>query len=50
MSGVVIIGGSQAGVSLAANLREKGFAAPVTIIEAGPHLPYQRPPLSKDFL
>ena len=52
MSGapVVIVGAGHAGVQLAASLREEGFDGPVTLLSAEPHLPYQRPPLSKAFL
>jgi 3-phenylpropionate/trans-cinnamate dioxygenase ferredoxin reductase subunit len=31
-------------------LRELGDSAPITLIGAEPHPPYQRPPLSKEFL
>ena len=48
--GTLIIGASQAGVQLAVTLRELGDTAPVTLVGAEPHLPYQRPPLSKEFL
>jgi 3-phenylpropionate/trans-cinnamate dioxygenase ferredoxin reductase subunit len=48
--GVLIIGASQAGVQLAASLRERGWTAPITLVGAEPHLPYHRPPLSKKAL
>ncbi|HLJ63277.1 MAG TPA: FAD-dependent oxidoreductase, partial [Stellaceae bacterium] len=47
---LVILGGGQAGYQLAASAREGGFAGKVTIIGEEPALPYQRPPLSKDYL
>lgn len=47
---VVIIGGGQAGLQAAASLREGGYAGPVTIVAEEPGQPYQRPPLSKDYL
>jgi 3-phenylpropionate/trans-cinnamate dioxygenase ferredoxin reductase component len=47
---VVIVGAGHAGVQVAASLREEGFEGPVTLLSAEPHLPYQRPPLSKAFL
>jgi 3-phenylpropionate/trans-cinnamate dioxygenase ferredoxin reductase component len=47
---VVIVGAGHAGVQLAASLREEHFAGPITLVSAEPHLPYQRPPLSKAFL
>jgi 3-phenylpropionate/trans-cinnamate dioxygenase ferredoxin reductase subunit len=48
--GVVIVGASQAGAQLAASLREFGVTRPITLVGGEPHLPYQRPPLSKAFL
>lgn len=48
--GLVIIGGSHAGVQIAAKVRELGFLEPITIVGDEPALPYQRPPLSKAFL
>ena len=50
MSGTVIVGASQAGVQLAVSLRELGYTAPITLVGAEPYPPYQRPPLSKEFL
>lgn len=49
-NGILIVGASQAGVQLASSLRELGYAAPITIVGAERHAPYQRPPLSKGFL
>lgn len=48
--GVLIVGASQAGAQLATSLREFGATCPITLVGAEPHLPYQRPPLSKAFL
>ena len=48
--GVVVVGAGQAGFQAAASLREAGFAGPLTIVGDEPHLPYQRPPLSKAYL
>jgi 3-phenylpropionate/trans-cinnamate dioxygenase ferredoxin reductase component len=48
--GVVIVGASHAGFQLAASLRQHGFAGAVRLIGDEPVLPYQRPPLSKDYL
>jgi len=48
-AGTVIIGTGQAGFQTAASLREEGYDAPVTLIGEEPHIPYQRPPLSKGF-
>ena len=50
MSHIVVIGAGQAGSSLVARLRKDGFAEDITLIGAEPHLPYQRPPLSKAYL
>ncbi len=47
---VVIVGAGQASLSCAAKLRALGFAGPITLIGDEPHLPYQRPPLSKKYL
>ncbi|MGO8833208.1 MAG: NAD(P)/FAD-dependent oxidoreductase [Roseiarcus sp.] len=47
---VVIVGAGHAGVQLAASLREEGFDGAIVLLSADPHLPYQRPPLSKAFL
>ncbi len=50
MSHFVVIGAGQAGASLVARLRKDGFVGDITLIGAEPHLPYQRPPLSKAYL
>ena len=49
-SGTLIIGGGQAGLSCAAELRRRGHAGPVTILAGESVAPYQRPPLSKGYL
>jgi NADPH-dependent 2,4-dienoyl-CoA reductase/sulfur reductase-like enzyme len=46
---VVIVGGGVAGVSTASALRAGGFDGDLTLVDAG-EFPYDRPPLSKDFL
>jgi len=48
--GVVIVGAGQAGFSTARALRIGGYDGPVTLVGTEPHLPYQRPPLSKKYL
>lgn len=48
--GTLVVGASQAGVQLATSLRELGDTAPITLLGAEAHAPYQRPPLSKEFL
>ena len=50
METIVIIGASLAGVRAAETLRTNGFAGALTIIGAETHMPYDRPPLSKNFL
>src|ERR1700722_18635245 len=50
MSGVVIVGAGQAGFQTAASLRLEGYSEPIMLIGDEPHLPYQRPPLSKGVL
>ena len=47
---IVIVGSGQAGVECAAALRHNGFSGSVVIVGDEPDLPYQRPPLSKEFL
>jgi NADPH-dependent 2,4-dienoyl-CoA reductase/sulfur reductase-like enzyme len=49
-SSVVIVGGGLAGAKTAEALRDQGYAGPVTLVGAEPHLPYERPPLSKGYL
>ena len=48
--GTLVVGASQAGLQIAASLRELGYTAPITLVGAEPHPPYQRPPLSKELL
>ena len=47
---VLIVGGGHAGAQAAIALRQAGFAGTVGIVNAEPELPYERPPLSKDYL
>ena len=47
---IVIIGGGLAGAKTAEALREKGFGGSITLVAAEDHLPYERPPLSKEYL
>jgi 3-phenylpropionate/trans-cinnamate dioxygenase ferredoxin reductase component len=47
---VVIVGAGHAGFQLATSLRQLGFKERVCLINDEPHLPYQRPPLSKAYL
>ncbi|WP_328468325.1 FAD-dependent oxidoreductase [Actinoplanes sp. NBC_00393] len=50
MAGFVIIGASLTGARAAGELRAAGFAGPVTLIGAENERPYERPPLSKQYL
>jgi 3-phenylpropionate/trans-cinnamate dioxygenase ferredoxin reductase subunit len=47
---IVIVGASLAGAKAAEALREEGHEGPVTLVGAEPEAPYERPPLSKDYL
>ncbi len=46
----VIVGASLAGATAAQALRDEGFDGPVVLIGDEAELPYERPPLSKDYL
>lgn len=46
----VIVGGGLAGAKAAEALRDKDFGGHVTLFAAEEQLPYERPPLSKEFL
>ncbi|MFI2559268.1 NAD(P)/FAD-dependent oxidoreductase [Nocardia farcinica] len=46
----VIVGGGLAAAKLAQELRAADFPGSITLIGAEEHLPYERPPLSKEFL
>lgn len=45
---MVIIGAGECGGRAALGLRDLGYDGPVTLAGDEPHLPYERPPLSKD--
>jgi 3-phenylpropionate/trans-cinnamate dioxygenase ferredoxin reductase subunit len=47
---VIIVGGGHAGAQAAIALRQGGFSGSVAIVGIERELPYQRPPLSKDYL
>ncbi|HYI63440.1 MAG TPA: FAD-dependent oxidoreductase [Allosphingosinicella sp.] len=47
---VLIVGGGHGGAQCAIALRQAGFAGSVAIIGGEPDFPYERPPLSKDYL
>jgi 3-phenylpropionate/trans-cinnamate dioxygenase ferredoxin reductase subunit len=46
----IIVGGGMAGAIAAQTLREEGFDGSITLLSQEPNLPYERPPLSKDYL
>ena len=46
----VIVGASLAGAKAAETLREEGFDGRVVLVGAEDERPYERPPLSKDYL
>jgi NADPH-dependent 2,4-dienoyl-CoA reductase/sulfur reductase-like enzyme len=47
---VVVVGASLAGLRAVEALRRDGFEGRLTLVGAEDHLPYDRPPLSKEFL
>lgn len=47
---IIVVGGGLAGLRTISALRRKKYAGPLLLISAEPHLPYDRPPLSKDVL
>jgi 3-phenylpropionate/trans-cinnamate dioxygenase ferredoxin reductase subunit len=47
---VLIVGGGHGGAQAAIVLRQQGFEGTVAIVSAEPELPYERPPLSKEYL
>lgn len=47
---VAVVGGSLAGLRAAEQLRAHGHSGSITVFSAEPHLPYNRPPLSKEAL
>jgi 3-phenylpropionate/trans-cinnamate dioxygenase ferredoxin reductase subunit len=49
-STILIIGGGQAGAQAVDTLRREGFTGTLVLIGDEPELPYQRPPLSKQYL
>jgi 3-phenylpropionate/trans-cinnamate dioxygenase ferredoxin reductase subunit len=47
---VLIVGAGQAGAQAAISLRQGGFAGTIGLVGDEPEVPYERPPLSKDYL
>ncbi len=50
MNRIVIVGAGHAAGQAAASLRQEKFEGDITILGEEPHPPYQRPPLSKQYL
>jgi 3-phenylpropionate/trans-cinnamate dioxygenase ferredoxin reductase subunit len=50
LSDVLIVGASLAGMHAAHTLRKAGFDGSISVVDAQPHRPYDRPPLSKQLL
>ena len=47
---IIIVGAGHGGAQVAVQLRQSGFAGSIAVIGEEPEIPYERPPLSKDFL
>ena len=47
---ILIVGTGQAGAQAAISLRQEGFTGNITMVGEEQDLPYERPPLSKDYL
>jgi 3-phenylpropionate/trans-cinnamate dioxygenase ferredoxin reductase subunit len=47
---ILVVGAGQAAAQAIDTLRRKGFKGSLTLVGGEPHLPYQRPPLSKKYL
>lgn len=50
MKRIVVIGAGQTGAVAVRTLRRRGFDGQIALIGAERHLPYQRPPLTKEYL
>lgn len=50
VSAIIVVGAGHAGGQAAASLRQEGCEDEILIIGDEPHIPYQRPPLSKQYL
>src|SRR6201995_2220751 len=48
--GIVIVGAGPGGLATARSYREHGGDGPLTLIGEEPTLPYERPPLTKEFM
>ena len=50
ITNITIVGSGHGGGAFAAALRSGGYTGEIVLIGDEPHIPYQRPPLSKDYL
>ncbi len=50
MKTIAVVGASLAGLSATRSLRDQGFEGRIVVVGDEAHAPYDRPPLSKDFL
>src|SRR5690606_30362383 len=50
MESIVVVGASLGGLRVVENIRREGFSGRLTLVGDEPHRPYDRPPLSKEFL
>ncbi len=50
MRSVLAVGAGLAGLRACETLRQQGFEGRLKLVGSEPHLPYDRPPLSKHFL
>lgn len=50
VSDVLVAGAGQAAAQLAISLRQGGYTGSITLVGDEPDLPYERPPLSKEYL
>lgn len=47
---ILIVGAGHGGAQAAVGLRQRKFEGTIGLIGEEPHLPYERPPLSKEYL
>ncbi|QAY63723.1 NAD(P)/FAD-dependent oxidoreductase [Xylanimonas allomyrinae] len=47
---IVVVGGGLAAARAVSTLREEGYDGDLVVVTSEPHRPYERPPLSKDYL
>ena len=50
LSRIVVVGGGQAGGEALSSLRRGGYEGELILVTAEESAPYERPPLSKDYL